>query len=173
MAQIPASFSCLLTLLKPMTVARFGQVIHDGLGSITAKLESCTGINPNVQYHLIHEARRLGQEVYDAQQRAQLEADKVASDRNALFQQVEVAHEQLRTTTSDKDRYCMERDQLRRTMEALRLEEKKNAEKHERLEQHYKQQIEDLHKQFRTNNSRGSGRCGLNPILARALVGRL
>jgi hypothetical protein len=154
-------FFCLLTLLKPMTVARFGQVIHDGLGSITAKLEDCTGINPNVQYHLIHETRRLAQEVFDAQQRAQLEADKVANDRHALYQQIEIAHEQLRTTTSDKDRYCMERDQLRRTMEALRMKEKKNAEKYERLEQQYKQQIEDLHKQISVQDEQLKGKRAL------------
>ena len=154
-------FFCLLTLLKPMTVARFGQVIHDGLGSITAKLEGCTGINPNVQYHLIHETRRLAQEVFDAQQRAQLEADKVANDRHALYQQIEIAHEQLRTTTSDKDRYCMERDQLRRTMEALRMKEKKNAEKYERLEQQYKQQIEDLHKQISVQDEQLKGKRAL------------
>jgi hypothetical protein len=144
-----------------MAVARLGQVIRDGLGLIIAKIENCNGINPNIQHHLVNEAHRLTQDVTDAQRLAQLEADRAANDRNALYQQIDHAHQQLQTATVDRDRYCMERDQLQRTMDTLRMKEKKSAAKFEKAEQQYKQKMDELVKQIQVQEEQLKGKRAL------------
>jgi hypothetical protein len=144
-----------------MTVARLGQNIYDGLNALTAKIQNCNGMNHAVQTHLINETRRLDHELSDAQRHLQLEVDNDSKARNALYQQIDHAEKQLQTAQGDRDRYCMERDQLQRTLDAVRMKEKKNAEKWERSELNYKQQIEDLLKQVTVQEEQLKGKRAL------------
>jgi hypothetical protein len=146
---------------KPMTVARLGQNIYDGLNALAAKIQNCHGISPAVQIHLINETRRLDHELSDAQRLLQLEVDNESNVRNDLYEQIDHTETLLRNAQGDRDRISMERDQLQHTLNAVRMKEQKTTEKWERSEQKYKHQIEDLLKQVTVQEEQLKGKRAL------------
>jgi hypothetical protein len=144
-----------------MTVARLGQKFYEGMRVITAKIEGYNGINSNIQIYLVNETRRIIQEFTDAQRLLQFEFDKAANDRNTLYKQLDYAHQQLQTANSDRDRYCIERDQLQRSVDDLRIKAKKSSEKLERVEQQWKQRQDDLIKQIAAQEEQLKGKRAL------------
>lgn len=144
-----------------MSVARLGQEIFDGLKDLGSKIQSCKGMNPNVQNYLFNEIRRVDQELANSRVSLQHEFDRAASDRNSLYQQIDQIQQQLEASQQDRDHYCMERDQLQRTVDAIRVKERKNAEKFNKLEQEYKKQIDDLHKQVTVMDEQLKGKRAL------------
>jgi hypothetical protein len=151
----------MLTFFQPMTVAILGQKFYEGMNAITAKIEGCNGMNPNIQKHLVNEARQIIQEFTDAQRLLQVEFDKAVNDRNALYKQLDHAHQQLQTANADRDRYCIERDQLQRSVDDLRIKAKKSTEKLERVEQQWKQRQDDLIKQIAAQEEQLKGKRAL------------
>jgi hypothetical protein len=144
-----------------MTVARLGQAIYDGLNALATQIQNCNGINPNVQAHLTNETRRLDQELWSSQRLLQIEIDKDVSARNALWKQVEYLQDQVKLANRDRDRACMERDQLQLVKEDHQLREKNISEKFERAEQHWRQQLEDLRKQISVQDEQLKGKRAL------------
>jgi len=129
--------------------------------AIIAKIESCNGISSNIQKHLVNETRRLTQEFTDAQRLLQFEFDKAVNDRNALYKQLDHAHLQLQAANTDRDRYCIQRDQIQRSVDELRIKEKQNSEKLEKAEQKWKEERDDLVKQIAAQEEQLKGKRAL------------
>ena len=151
----------LLKSLKPMTAARLGQAIYDGLNALAAQIHNCSGMNPDVQAHLTNATQRLDQELSSAQRLLQIEIDRDVSTRNALYKQVEYLQDQLKFANRDRDQFCMERDQLKRSLDAIHVKDNQINEKWERAEQNWRQQVDDLRKQVSIQDEQLKGKRAL------------
>jgi hypothetical protein len=157
----PQSMSHKLIVFKPMTVARLAQNFSEGMAAITAKINSCNGINSNIQQYLVNEAHRLTQAFTAGQSLLQFEFDKTINERNELYKQLDQSHQLLQAANNDRDRYCIQKDQLQRSVDELRNKEKQNSEKLERAERKWKQERDDLLKQVSAQEEQIKGKRAL------------